>query len=622
MADSRTTSPVERSSIPPLYLLTPNYTKMLPGLPTALEQRIQEKIIDLYGEIEADAVTNEIDRLVRVHNAHKPPELEEWESGFDPRERFTEKDVILITYGDLILSSSRSPLRTLADFAEVFFRGLITTLHILPFYPYSSDRGFSVIDYRAVDPNLGTWEDVANLKKSFKLMFDGVFNHVSAQSRWFEEFQAGNPEERDTFIAFSRHRVIDDDRLKLVMRPRTSQLLTRFDTLVGPRFVWTTFSPDQIDLNFKNPKVLLRTLDILLYYVRHGADLIRLDAITYIWAELGTSCAHLEQTHAIVRLFRDVLDAAAPNVGLVTETNVPHADNITYFGNGQNEAQMVYNFALPPLVLHTFEAGDATKLSRWADVLEPPSETTAFFNFLDSHDGIGLLGARGILTGEEIEAICRRTREHGGFVSMRADGEGGESPYELNITWFSALNREDSGEPPQLQIDRFIASRSIALVLRGVPGIYLPSLIGSKNDVEAVVETGSRRSINRTRIQEKRLFSAFLSDPSSVSYTIARRYLALIEARVREPAFHPGAPQRVVFLSPSIFSLIRRSRDGSRRVWCLVNVTEQQVDLELSLGDKGFPSLVRDLLSGKEYAASSGTLSLALAPYQVIWLGA
>ncbi|MDQ7006336.1 MAG: sugar phosphorylase [Acidobacteriota bacterium] len=600
---------------PPLYLLTPDYTKLLPGLPPRLEQRIQERVIRLYGEIEADAITNEIDRLVRVHNAHKSAELEAWEQDFDPRERFSEKDVILITYGDLILSESRPPLRTLADFAEVFFRGLITTLHVLPFYPYSSDRGFSVIDYRAVDPRLGSWDDVATLKKSFKLMFDGVFNHVSSQSRWFEEFLAGNPEERDTFIAFSRGLAIDDDRLKLVLRPRTSSLLTRFETLRGPRFVWTTFSPDQIDLNFHNPKVLLRILDILLYYVRHGADLVRLDAITYIWAELGTSCAHLEQTHEVVRLFRDVLDAAARDVALVTETNVPHKENITYFGTGDDEAQMVYNFALPPLVLHTFLTGNAEVLSRWAAGLEPPSETTAFFNFLDSHDGIGLLGARGILSSEEIDAICAITRGRGGFVSMRTDSDGSSSPYELNITWFSALNPEDAGEPRDLQIDRFIASRAVALALRGVPGIYLPSLIGSKNDLDAVMETGSKRSINRTRIHEDRLFAAFLSNPESTGYRIARRYLDMIERRVAEPCFHPAAPQRVVPIDDRVFSLLRISRDGSRWVWCLVNVTPEPLELDLPLAEQGLGRPLDDMLTSRP---ADGRIHLD--PYQVAWL--
>src|SRR5262249_19171435 len=256
--------------------------------------------------------------------------------------------------------------------------------------------------------------------------------HMSAKSRRFQRFTIGDPEARDWFRVFGSKDEIDEDDRRLILRPRTSDLLTEVATVWGPRWVWTTFSPDQVDLNFKNPRVLVSILEILLTYVRRGADLIRLDAVTYLWYELGTTCAHLTQTHEVVKLFRDVLDVCAPHVALVTETNVPHADNVSYFGDGADEAQMVYNFALPPLVLHASRRGTTEALARWAGTLEPPTDTTAFFNFLDSHDGIGVMGARGILPEEEILELARRVEEHGGFVSMKSNGDGTESPYELN----------------------------------------------------------------------------------------------------------------------------------------------------------------------------------------------
>jgi sucrose phosphorylase len=602
------------------FLLEADYTQ--PQLVISEERagRMKMRLAALYGAERCEEVYHELERVLRVHQAHAKTEFTAAERAFDPRERFTEQDVVLITYGDLIVSDNRSPLETLADFAEVFFRGVITTIHVLPFFPYSSDRGFSVISFEEVDPQLGSWDDIAELEESFKLMFDCVFNHISSKSYWFQQFLAGDPRYQDFFVGFSSRAEIDEDRRRLILRPRTSPLLHEFATVDGSRWVWTTFSADQVDLNFKNPEVLLKIVEIMLYYVRHGADLLRLDAITYLWCELGTSCAHLEQTHQVVKLFRDILDVVAPHVALVTETNVPHTDNITYFGDGTDEAQMVYNFALPPLVLHAIQNGDASVLSGWAATLESPSDTTAYFNFLDSHDGIGLMGARGVLSDEEISEICERVAEHGGFVSYKSNSDGSESPYELNITWFSALNRRDAGESRDLQVDRFIASRAIALVLRGVPGIYLPSLIGHRNDTEAVFREESLRSINRSAIDERKLFEV-LEDPDGVPARIAGRYVSLLERRIAEPAFHPLAPQRVLDLEPRVFAVLRSSVGRDEQILCLINVSSQDVSIEVPETEL-LPneSKMVDLVGGQEIAPSGGALSVDLAPYQVCWM--
>lgn len=601
------------------YLLEADFEQPLLEVPEDLAQRMQKRLGRLYGEEREEEVWRELERILKVHRAHMTPEIVAAEESFDPAERFSERDVVLITYGDLLLSADRSPLATLADFAEDFFNGIITTLHILPFYPYSSDRGFSVISFEEVDPKLGTWEDVAELEADFKLMFDGVFNHISAKSYWFQQFLAGNPEYKDFFICFSSSKEIPEDRLKLILRPRTTPVLSKFETIDGPRWVWTTFSEDQVDLNFKNPRVLLKIIEILLYYVRRGADLLRLDAITYLWCTLGTTCAHLRETHEVVKLFRDVLDAVSPHVGLITETNVPHADNVTYFGNGHDEAQMVYNFALPPLVLHAFMNGDATILSRWAATLNPPSELTSYFNFLDSHDGIGVMGARGILSEEQIAAMCDRVRAHGGFVSMKSEAGGKQSPYELNITWFSALNNDNDGEPVKLQVDRFIASRAVALVLRGVPGIYLPSVFGSRNDIEAVAREGSLRSINRTAIIESRLLDA-LGDMESLHARIARAYVELLETRVAEPAFHPTAGQEVLDVDPRVFAVVRAPA-GAERVLCLINVSPEAVEVSIDAASAGLaPGLLEGLVAKAGIDAADGKVELRLGPYDVRWL--
>ena len=453
----------------------PDYQKSHLEIPHDLHEKLLNKLSFLYGHETAMAYMPELERICRVYYAYRTEEIIESSESFDPKERFTEEDVILITYGDLIREDNVSPLDTLSKFCGVYLNQTINTLHILPFFPHSSDRGFSVIDFEAVDPEIGTWENIEDLETRYKLMFDGVINHVSSKSRWFQRFLEGTPHYKNFFISYNSYDDLTSEERNFIFRPRTSDILTKFHTVYGEKYVWSTFSSDQIDLNYKNPQVLIRVIEIILFYVRKGADIIRLDAITFLWANPGTSCANLEQTHMIVKVFRDILNLVAPHVALISETNIPHSENILYFGNGDDEAHMVYNFALPPLVLHTFYTKDSTVLSDWASTQKPVSETTVFFNFLDSHDGIGLMAIKDILTHEETRFIIQRAKEHGGLISYKTDQDGNEAPYEINITWFSALNREDDPGDIDYQVRKFIASRAIALVLQGVPGIYLHS---------------------------------------------------------------------------------------------------------------------------------------------------
>jgi sucrose phosphorylase len=587
-------------------------------VPPEHRRRILQKLAVLYGAQRAEEFYPEIERLMRVHYAHKTPEMIADDLAFDPAQRFTERDVALITYGDLLLSPGQRPLRALADFLDRFVSGAINTVHILPFFPYSSDRGFAVMDFEQVDPRLGTWQDIEELSQRYRLMFDGVFNHVSSKSRWFQRFLNGRPGYEDFFVAFTTSGAIDRDHLRLILRPRTSDLLTPFQTIEGPRFVWTTFGPDQVDLNFKNERVLYRVVEILLEYVRRGADIVRLDAVTYIWRELGTRCAHLKQSHALVQLFRAVLDVVAPQVALVTETNVPHADNVAYFGDGTDEAQMVYNFALPPLVLHTFYAEGCARLREWAAALPHVSPSATYFNFLDSHDGIGLLGARGVLAPEEIDLLLARVQEHGGLVSYRDNGDGTQSPYELNCTWYSALNREGSREPQSLQVDRFMASRAIAMVLMGVPGIYLPSVFGARNDTAAALAGHEKRSINRKTIDEPALVQMLLERKSWVRQ-VASRFRRMARRRIAEPAFHPNSPQRIVDAGDAVFAVLRGA-PGPRPILALANVTPRPQPMALETGSLGLArSGWVDLLTGAAFRGG-GRLELSLKPYGVLWL--
>jgi len=528
-----------------------------------------------------------------------------------------QREVILITYGDQIQEEGKPPLRTLCEVLESTVSDVCSGVHILPFYPYTSDDGFSVVDYRQVDPALGDWEEIRRLGRRFRLMFDAVINHISASSPWFQAFLRGEAPYTEYFIT-----VDPSVDLSSVVRPRTSPLLTPFATVDGVKYVWTTFSADQVDLNYRSPVLLYEILDLLLFYVEQGAQRIRLDAVGFLWKEIGTSCIHLPQTHALIQAMRAMLDLAAPDVLLITETNVPHLENISYFGDGYNEAQMVYNFTLPPLTLYTFHKQDATLLSEWAASLSTPSEQTTFFNFMASHDGIGVRPLEGVLRREEIDALVERTLRHGGLVSYRAAPDGSQVPYELNIVYFDALNDPNADEPLALQVDRFLASQAILLGLAGVPGIYVHSLFGSRNWREGVTLTGQNRTINRRKFRRNEL-ETLLNDPTSLPHQVFTRYHRLIATRTGEPTFHPNAPQQIVHIDPAIFAFVRTRLDSSRRVLCLHNVADHEIQIRIDVSALGLRPGKRlvDLISGRELSLYGAQLEMSLPPYGVYWLG-
>jgi glycosidase len=587
-------------------------------IPDPLWERMQGQLAFLYGQ---ETGTLYLDKLRRILSrfVQRNPGLRR--GSVAPGERLTEADAILITYADQVTEPGKPPLQTLAEFLDGRLRGAINGVHILPFFPYSSDDGFSVIDYSAVNPSLGTWDDVQPLRANFRLMFDLVVNHVSAQSAWFQGFLRDDPAYADYFIV-----VEPGTDLSLVTRPRALPLLTPVQTPSGEKLVWTTFSADQVDLNFANPAVLLAIVEVLLLYVEKGAELIRLDAIAYLYKIVGTPCIHLEQTHRVVQFLRTVLDAVAPRVLLVTETNVPHQENVSYFGDGANEAQMVYQFSLAPLTLDAFHSGDARRLLRWAEGLQTPAPTTTFFNFTASHDGIGVRPVEGILDAAAFQRLVDKAQAHGGHVSFKTNSDGTTSPYELNISYFDALSDPAAVEREGLetQIGRFMASQAIMLSLAGVPGVYVHSLFGSRSHQAGVQETGRYRSINREKLRRAELQAA-LADPTSLRHQVLARYLRLLRLRTAHKAFHPNGPQRVLDVNPALFSLLRESPDGQERVLCLHNVSSREQRFEVNLDELGVPrgGAWRDLLTGECYLVGGDReLTCVASPYQVLWLRA
>lgn len=526
---------------------------------------------------------------------------------FPARERraatLTERDVTLITYADSLQHDGEAPLQTLNRFANEHLRDAVSIIHLLPFFPYSSDDGFSVIDYYQIRPDLGNWQDLDALHQNFRLMFDAVVNHMSAQSEWFKAFLQRRRGFERLFATAS-----PDDDLSTVTRPRTTPLLTPFAAANGDTLhVWTTFSADQVDLNFRAPETLLRILDVLLFYVEHGADVIRLDAIGFLWKEPGTTSIHLPNTHAVVQFFRAALDSVAPDVILITETNVPHAENISYFGDGTNEAQLVYNFTLPPLLFHSLLAADCRKLAAWINTLTTPSPQTTFFNFTASHDGIGVRPVEGILDTSELDRLIEHTEAVGGRVSYRNNPDGSRSPYELNVTYVDAIGGIDGS--PKTQARRFLVSQAVMLALAGMPAVYIHSLLGSRNDHEGIARTGHNRSINRAKLSLETV-NAELADSNSFRARVFDAYRHMLDVRRRTPAFHPNAAQAAEALNDGAVLMLTRTPSGGEPLYCLFNLSGdvQEVTLE--------NSAYMDLLS----VSMCHGPRIRLEPYGVLWL--
>jgi glycosidase len=557
---------------------------------------IQQILTDVYGEVAGRAAFDKILPIIKRHSDLKSRK----------KTHFSQEDIFLITYGDTLNKTGEAPLETLYNFAESQFKDVFSTIHILPFFPYSSDDGFSVIDFFAVNPELGDWKDIQRLGRKFRLMFDLVLNHVSSKSAWFQNYLDEKSRYEDLAIE-----VDPSTDLSLVTRPRSLPLLTRFHKTSGNTVhVWTTFSADQIDLNYKSLDVFEKMINVLLFYVTKGAAVIRLDAVAYLWKEIGTSCIHLRQAHRMVQLFRKVLDVAAPDTLLITETNVPHPENVSYFGDGKNEAQMVYNFTLPPLLLYTFIRQDAGALSRWAECLRIDSPDNTFFNFTASHDGIGVRPLEGILAWDEIEKLMDIAKKNGGGVSYKKDPDGSNSPYELNITYVDALlNPENKNDP--LHIPRFLASQAIQLVLPGVPAIYIHSILGSRNWLEGVRRTQRQRAVNREKLRVDDVLSQ-LKDPETFRSRIFYPFVHMIKTRKKQSAFHPKADFELLHIDPKVFVVVRRSK--AQTIYTVTNVSSSRVNVSLS--DAKAPSLMKDLITGDDFR----TDAITLAPYQFLWL--
>ncbi|RLC39240.1 alpha-amylase [Candidatus Falkowbacteria bacterium] len=514
---------------------------------------------------------------------------------------FTQKDVVLICYADHVQEKGVKNLQTMQKFLHKYAKGFINKIHFLPFYDCSDiDDGFSVKDYYKIKTSYGDWSNMKKINKDFSFMFDLVCNHASIQGKIARKQLAGAKKYQDYFLIFDKK--INTSN---VFRPRTHPLLTPVKTSDGAKFAWTTFSHDQIDWNFNNPAVLLEMVKILLFYFSRGAKAIRLDAVAYCWKKSGTACFDLPECHILVQIFREVFRKVAPQAWAIAETVLPHERNIKYLGDGHNESHFVYNFALETLLLHTFLQEDATVATNWLNSISNNfGNETNILNLSVSHDGVHVIPAKGILSNAELMAVAKDSKRKGGKVLYRSV-PGGKEPYELNITYPSAI----------WGIRKYLASQAIQMALKGVPLIYFNNLIGAENWSEGVKKLRLSRAINRQKFNYDELITT-LENPNSRQHKIYYGYTKLLKARINEPLFSPLTNQKLLNYSKHILTIHRYNKN--KHLIALTNVSGKTIKLNLGNLKTVFNKKeLKNIINGNKYKLDSNIL---IKPYEVLWL--
>ena len=568
----------------------------------SLSKRIQSHLDIVYQDTDNSELVQQIIDLMGFDESQPPVECH--------KNLWNQKDVVLITYGDSVIAEEEKPLKVLERFLTKYISDLVSIVHILPFYPYSSDDGFSVINYVEVNQSLGGWDNIRLLTENFSIMADLVINHCSSRSLWFDNYKQGKTPGAGYFIE-----VDPDEDLSMVVRPRTSPLLRETETSDGKKHIWCTFSHDQIDLDFSNPEVLMEIIKIIKFYLDQGISHFRLDAVAFLWKSIGTSCINLPETHEVIRLLRLIIEHANPNAVIITETNIPNRENLSYFGNA-NEAHWIYNFTLPPLILYTMLSGKSHLFKQWMMSMPPAQNGTAYFNFIASHDGIGMRPVEGILEDGEVDNMVEIVKRFGGEVSYRTMTDGSHRPYELNISLIDAMKGTFQGED-QFQLERFICAHAIMLSLEGVPAFYIHSLLGTHNDHDKKYHAGHNRAINRHNWNIDVLENE-INNELSIHSRVLQKLSQLIAIRKQQPAFHPNATQFTLHFSESFVGFWRQSQDRRQSIFCIFNISDQYQEIPLHSINLIALDEWYDLISLHKYADPGETLQIK--PYEFVWI--
>jgi len=529
------------------------------------------------------------------------------------KERWNQSHSVLITYADSIYKNGEATLITLGNLLSKHFGSLSKVVHILPFLKSTSDGGFAVSSYDSLEEKFGDWDDLKSISKNHDLMADLVLNHVSSSHPWVQQFIKS--QEPGISNVFSPKKNLDWSN---VVRPRSSSLFSQINTEDGPKQVWTTFGPDQIDLNWHNPKMTLEFLNLITTYLSNGIKWFRLDAVGFIWKESGTTCLHLPKAHSIVKLLRVLLNNLLKDGVLITETNVPQQENLSYL-IPDNEAHMAYNFPLPPILLEAIITSRADILNSWIFDWPTLPDDTTLFNFTASHDGVGLRALEGLMNEQRIKDLLINCEKRGGLVSHRRLSNGDDKPYELNISWWSAME-DSSRDSNRFQFERFILTQLLVMALKGVPAFYLPALLASENDIKSFSMTGQRRDLNREKFKLDNLLSS-LNNPESNPNKNLKYLRKAMDVRSELKQFHPCSEMKCLSKGRSDIVVIKRSK-GPESVFAIHNMTENKINYQLN--DNDLPKIIDNNFNTQDFLTSTkyNWKNISLDPFQVIWLSA
>ena len=571
--------------------------------------KLKELLELIYHDHDSEEINLVFSKLLKI--------LDEYQikSGFNDHENifpWDQSHSVLITYADSVQKEGEPTLVTLRLVLDKYFQNLSKVVHILPFLKSTSDGGFAVSSHKLLDEKFGDWEDLKRLSKKHILMADLVLNHVSSSHPWVQQFIKGQEPGLSNIFAPSK-----DLDWSNVIRPRSSSLFSQIKTNNGPKQVWTTFGSDQLDLNWQNPKMLLEFLNLLISYLNNGIKWFRLDAVGFIWKESGTTCLNLPKAHQIVKVLRIKLSNLVSDGVLITETNVPQGENLSYL-DSKDEAHIAYNFPLPPLLLEAVITSKADILNTWIYNWPKLPTSTTLFNFSASHDGVGLRPLEGLMDDERIKELLINCEKRGGLVSHRRLSNGEDKPYELNISWWSAM--EDSGrELKRFQKERFILSQLLIMSLKGIPAFYLPALLGSDNDIKRFSITGERRDLNREKFKLDKLIIQ-LNDTNSIASKNLNFLINAMKIRAELKQFHPTSEMKCLTKDRPDVVAIQRG-DDNNPIFAIHNITGSKLDYSIN---NDFMKIIlkenmafKDYLSTKEYT----NLNFVLEPFQVLWIG-
>ena len=567
------------------------------------QQLLKDRLIEIY---------RPVDRNININFYHNEllKLINRFNKKYKKRKKIhiSEKTSLLITYGDsLVQNGADHTLKHFRKFFNKYLSNYFNAIHFLPFYPSSSDSGFAVKDHYKIDKKLGSWKDISSLSKKNLIMADIVINHASSRGLWFKNYLRNKSPGKDYFLTVD-HKF----NINKVIRPRDHKLLKKIKLFNKISYLWRTFSSDQVDLNFKNPRVLMRYIKILINLLSHGANIFRLDAIAYLWKESGTKCVNLKQTHQIIKFIKFVGKNLKSDSILVTETNLPEKENLSYFGKG-DEANWIYNFSLPPLLVHALIFEDSSKLYSWSCKLPQAKKGTNYLNFIASHDGIGMRPAEGILNNNILNTFLKRIKRNGGEFSFRKIQNSKKKVYEANITIFNALEKTDKDPKAQYSFERYITAHAIMISFEGIPAIYLNSLFGTSNDLNKYIITNNKRDLNRYKWNKIRL-EKNLKNKNSKQYKFYKEITKLLQIRKNQKAFHPNAIRKTIKSNKNLFIFKRISLDKKQTVTCIFNLTSKTQSLSL---DKKSMNL-KNLLNNRKLFSTNKKVQIE--PFQSLWL--